>query len=140
MVPVTIVAVFDGYKLYEAFINLAYIDDTRQETLSPSYSAVIPADVTRPHWPFFPFLASSFLLCGMRYDVSHPYKAPAPNTMAAPIFISPPIWLPKIQMLNMKLTNLRMFKTIVTVTADVFALSMLTPVMQSNCVTALAVR
>jgi hypothetical protein len=92
------------------------------------------------HIPFFPWFASSFFCCGMRYVVSHPYNAPAPNTMAAPTFINPPISLPKIQMLNKKLTNLRMFKTIVTVTADVLALRILTPVIQSSCVTAFAVR
>lgn len=88
-----------------------------------------------------PFAASlAFLFLGIRQLVSHPYSAPLPNTNADPSIIFAFSWCPKSNVLMMNDTSLRMFSTIVTVTADDLAESRLTPEMHASWVTALVRR
>lgn len=63
-----------------------------------------------------------------------------PNTIAAPTKTPPGRRLPKSQMLRKRLISLRTLSAMVTPSADVRALSRLTPRIQTYCVSALAAR
>lgn len=84
--------------------------------------------------PFCFEVGPAFCLRFIPTVVSQPYNAPEPNTKAAPTIIRLLIGFPKSQILRMKLTSFLTFSTIVTVTAEDFAPSKLTPVMQSSWV------
>ncbi len=83
---------------------------------------------------FFPLLLFPILW------PSQAYKAPLPNTIAAPTSTPGASRLPNSQMLSSKLANFRMFRTIVTVSAELLAPKRFTPRMQAYCVMLFAIR